>query len=221
VIPAAGETDSGRPDGRGPLTGPPILGVRRLLLVGTGALSVSMMPFWLNWLRETNPDVELRVVLTPSALRFVSADTVSAISRASVVIDSWPASDPLRPTHIDLAGWSELIVVYPATAHFVARFALGIVDTPVLLALQSFRGTVGVAPALPPRADDSIAIRRHMDTLREDPRVVVAPTTTQRSHTTGEAGSGAVAPLPVLLSMIQRHRAAIAQPAAAEGAGVS
>jgi phosphopantothenoylcysteine synthetase/decarboxylase len=197
------------PTAHDPDAGPPP-GLRRLLLVGTGALSVSMMPFWLNWLRETQPGADLRVVLTPSALRFVSAETVAAISRHEVGIDSWSATDPRQPMHIDLARWSDLLLVYPATAHFVARFALGIVDTPVLLALQSFQGTIGVAPALPPRADESIAIRRHLDTLRADPRVVVAPPATQLSHTIGEPVSGGVSPLPILMSLVQRHRAAIA-----------
>ncbi|RZQ62987.1 flavoprotein [Amycolatopsis suaedae] len=175
----------------------------RLLLAGTGALSVALLPFWLNWLRELRPDVELRVVLTKSAHRFVAAEALSALSRSEVIVDDWAAQPPGRAVHVELAQWCETVVVYPATAHFLARFALGVVDTPLLLALQAVTGTIGIAPALPPGVAGSTAMKRHLDLITADPRVVLAPTGTARSTTTGREESGSLLPLPDLLARMR------------------
>ncbi|MFJ5673602.1 peptide terminal cysteine decarboxylase LxmD [Streptomyces sp. NPDC093097] len=180
---------------------------RKVLLVGTGALSVAFLPFWLNWLEDYAPDGEIRVVLTRSARRFVSADALAAMSRQHVVIDEWNSVSAPDAPHITLARWPDVVLVHPATAHFFSRFALGVVDTPVLLALQATRALVGIAPAFPPGAECSPTLRAHLDVLAACPRVVVAPTVPARSATTGETSNGGVAPLPELMTLVtERHR---------------
>ncbi|MGW3271269.1 peptide terminal cysteine decarboxylase LxmD [Streptomyces kronopolitis] len=189
-------------------TGTPSCGqdFQKVLLVGTGALSVTFLPFWLNWLEEHIPDGEIQVVLTRSARRFVSADALTMLSRRQVVTDEWNPSSPGAP-HIALARWPDVVLVHPATAHFFSRFALGVVDTPLLLALQATRALVGIAPSFPPGAEDSPALRAHLDVLAARARVVVAPTVPAQSATTGEIADGGAAPLPELMALVEeRHR---------------
>ncbi len=176
-------------------------GFRRVLVVGTGALSVSFLPFWINWLGNTFPEMEKRVVLTRSARRFVSADAISALCARDVVTDDWNEAAPGATPHVDLARWPDLVLVHPATLHFLGRYALGLADTPLLCALQSTSALVGVAPSLPPGAQSKPVVRGHLEALRSRPGVVVAPTVPAVSASTGEREDGGAMPLSELMGL--------------------
>lgn len=193
----------------------PTLTASRLLVVVTGAASAAFAPFWVNWVRENYPDVSTRVALTRSATRFVTPATLSMLSGLPVVVDAWPESpwpQTAAPTalHVELAEWAEAIVVYPATAHFVARFALGLADTPVLLAAQITDAVIGVAPAVPPGMTVNPAFTGHLAALAARRNVVVAPTVTARSVTTGRREDGGAGPLWTALELIESRRAELA-----------
>ena len=176
-------------------------GFRRVLLVGTGALSVAFLPFWTNWLNNTFPEMEKRVVLTRSARRFVSVDAISTLCGNRVVTDDWNDAEPGTAPHVELAAWPDLVLVHPATMHFLSRYALGLTDTPLLCALQSTTALVGVAPSLPPRAQLSPVVQAHLDTLRRRPGVVVAPSVPAVSASTGEREVGCSVPLSELMGL--------------------
>ncbi|MFD8980129.1 peptide terminal cysteine decarboxylase LxmD [Streptomyces sp. NPDC059564] len=187
----------------------PDSGSRRVLVVGTGALGVAFLPFWINWLRNAHPETEIRVALTRSALRFVSADAIAVLSGREVFIDDWSEFSGVDVPHVELARWADLVLVHPATLHFVSRYALGITDTPLLLALQSTGAVVGVAPSLPPAAHKSPVVQGHLDVLRARPGVVLAPTVPAVSASTGELEDGGSAPLNELYDLCAaRARAA-------------
>lgn len=178
---------------------------RRLLLVGTGAIGVSSLPGWLGWLRESFPDMETRVVLTRQATSFVSPAALTAIGGRTVVLDSWPTEPQVAAPHVELGQWAEAIAVYPATFHFTSRFALGLADTPAMLALQCTSAPIGLAPALPPGALHSHAFQSHLAALRNRPNVVVAEPETGTSITTGRVEASTAAPLPTLLQLIEKQ----------------
>ncbi|MFF0745202.1 flavoprotein [Streptomyces sp. NPDC004111] len=188
----------------------PDSGFRRVLVVGTGALGVAFLPFWVNWLKNSFPDLDLRVALTRSAHRFVSAEAVSVLSGREVFVDDWhqppTAGAGTAVPHVELAAWPDLVLVHPATLNFVSRYALGLPDTPLLLALQSTRALVGVAPSLPPGAHKSPVAQGHLDVLRARPGVVVAPTVEAVSASTGESEDGGSAPLSELYELCVAHR---------------
>jgi phosphopantothenoylcysteine decarboxylase/phosphopantothenate--cysteine ligase len=170
------------------------------LLIGTGALSAAFLPFWLNWLRQTYPRTERRVVLTHSALRFVSRSALAAIGGCEVLIDEWPA-DEATARHVELQEWAEMTLVYPATFQFVSRFSLGLAGSPVLLAMQCMTTPIGLAPALPPGGTDSPAYREHVDRLCRRPNVVIADPHPGRSVTTGKPNANVPADFSDLLEL--------------------
>ena len=99
--------------------------------------------------------------------------------------------------------------MYPATMHFLARLALGLADTPALLALQCTQAPIGLAPALPPGGWESPALERHLQVLEQRRNVVVAPPRPGLSVTTGRNDGYAPAPFPVLLRLLDQCRAAL------------
>ncbi|MFF9351839.1 flavoprotein [Streptomyces sp. NPDC014734] len=198
--------------GREPPTAPaddPPPAPSRLLILGTGALSVAFLPFWLNWLRTAHPRTEVRLAVTRSAERFVSRAALGAILGGEVLLDAWPGTvDTPEPRldHVELAQWPDAVAVHPAGLHFVGRFAQGLADTPVLMALQCTRAVIGIAPALPPGAEAAPAYRAHLKALERYDNVLVAPPHPGRSASTGRDDASVAAPLPALLDLIARHR---------------
>jgi hypothetical protein len=183
----------------------PEVSFRRLLLVGTGALAVTHLPFWLNWANEFYPDVELRIALTRSATRFVAPDALAALAGGQVLVDDW-ATLPVRPApHVELAGWPDAILVHPAGQSFIARLALGLADSPVQLALQLTSAVIGVAPALPPGHGNGLAVGEHLTRLAADPRIVVGPTEEATSASTREVHDGGVTPVSTMFRLMQQR----------------
>jgi phosphopantothenoylcysteine decarboxylase/phosphopantothenate--cysteine ligase len=97
--------------------------------------------------RLTEANVTVDVVLTAAAAEFIRAVTFEALTGRPVLTSLW---DPGRAlAHIDLAKDPDLVIVAPATAHILARAALGMADD-VLTALLLARGgrPILAAPAM-------------------------------------------------------------------------
>jgi phosphopantothenoylcysteine synthetase/decarboxylase len=178
----------------------PITLPNRTLLVGTGAVSVAFLPFWLNWLRLAYPQAELRVVITHSAQRFVSRDALAAVGGCAVLGDEWPAGEA-SARHVELQEWAEMTLVYPATFNFISRLSLGLAGSPALLAMQCMTTPIGLAPALPPGGTHSPAYIEHSDRLRRRPNVVIADPHAGHSVTTGKMNANVPADFHTLLTL--------------------
>ncbi|HET6857726.1 MAG TPA: flavoprotein [Streptomyces sp.] len=183
---------------------------RTLLLIASGAVNSVHLPYWLTWLRKQYPEVAVKVVATRSALRFTTLQALSALTSHEAIVDAWP--DEPRPTalHIDLVEWADSVAVYPASMHYVSRAALGLADSPSLLAIHSTAAPVVIAPSLPPRVEENPVYVRHVKALEERPNVSVAPTQAAVSVTTGRKEARSSAPLWTVLAALENLREAAA-----------
>lgn len=86
----AGCRDRRRAVGPTPPGHVPELGLHRLLLVVTGSATASEVPLLVSWLTRAHPDLDLTIVLTRSARRFVTPGAPAGQSRSDVVLDEWP-----------------------------------------------------------------------------------------------------------------------------------
>ncbi|MEV7173151.1 flavoprotein [Streptomyces sp. NPDC093224] len=207
AVPAAGTAQAA--PGSAAAAPAPELGISRLLLVVTGAVAAAELPYWLGWLRSTYPSLELRIGVTASAERFVSRVTLAGHSGAEVLPDRW-AEDEVHARHVLWTEWAEAVVVAPATLHFMARLALGLADSPALLAAQCTTAPVVLLPALPPGGLHSAAYRAHHAALAARPNVAVLPPRPGLSMTTGREDAWAPAPLPDALAMVEQRRRELA-----------
>ncbi|MDX2390003.1 MULTISPECIES: flavoprotein [unclassified Streptomyces] len=189
------------------------LGFTRLLLIATGSVSAAELPSWIAWLRATHPELEIQTVLTRSAQRFVTRESLNLLTGRRTMVDAWPEEPVLRAPHVDLTAWAEAVLVHPSTFSYTARLALGLADSPSLLTAQCTAAPVAVAPALPPGGVRSHAYRRHVESLAERPNCVVVPPVPALSLTTGRTDSWAAAPLPeVLDALAALHHRLTAEP---------
>lgn len=185
----------------------PPVGMKRLLLIGTGSSNVAFLPLWINWFQVSYPDVEMRIVLTRSAQRFVTREGLSVLTNRLVFEDSWSQEPQSRKLHVELTSWPDTIAVYPAGMHFIARLAQGLADTPATMALQCTRAPIALAAALPPGGWESAAMRDHRARLADRENVVLQPPVVGLSMTTGRNDGNQPETLPNLLRSLEELRA--------------
>jgi|TARA_B110000238_G_scaffold99426_1_gene108204 phosphopantothenoylcysteine decarboxylase/phosphopantothenate--cysteine ligase len=119
---------------------------RRILLGITGGIAAYKAAELTRRLQDQGCDV--RVIMTRSATEFITPLTMQALSTHPVHLDLLNPDTESVMGHIELARWADLILIAPASANFIARFASGQGDdllTTVCLAAQC---PVAVAPAM-------------------------------------------------------------------------
>ncbi|MEU7042841.1 flavoprotein [Streptomyces varsoviensis] len=188
----------------------PAFAARRLLFVATGALGAMFLPMWLQWLRTSYSSLEIRTVVTRSALRFVTPTSVALFAKREPLVDEWTDEVESAAPHVELADWADTIIVHPATFHFTSRFALGAADTPALLALQCTTAPIALAPALPPGGLASAAYARHTEELGRRDNVTVVRPHPGVSVTTGKPDATTAAPLPEVITAVEKLRTRMA-----------
>ncbi len=182
--------------------------LRRLVVVCSGSINAAVLPWWIGWTRINAPEIELRIVVTRSAARFVSPEALAVISGHPTSLDVWPEASGGSP-HTELVAWADGFVVYPASAHFLARLALGITDTPSQLALQCTAAPIAVVPALPPGMWKSAAMRRNLAALAERENVLVIPPVPGRSWSSGRDDASIPPPFPQVVQLLRRRLVAV------------
>ncbi|MGH8581045.1 MAG: bifunctional phosphopantothenoylcysteine decarboxylase/phosphopantothenate--cysteine ligase CoaBC [Gammaproteobacteria bacterium] len=119
---------------------------KRVLVGVSGGIAAYKSADLVRRLRELG--AEVRVVMTRSACEFVRPLTFQALSGHPVLSEIFDPSAEVAMDHIALARWSEIVLVAPASANFLARLAHGFADdllTTVCLATQA---PLVVAPAM-------------------------------------------------------------------------
>jgi len=71
---------------------------------------------------------EVHVVMTADATEFITPLTLQVLSRHPVTASLYDEKSDWHPGHIELADNADLLVVAPATANVLAKFARGIAD---------------------------------------------------------------------------------------------
>jgi phosphopantothenoylcysteine decarboxylase/phosphopantothenate--cysteine ligase len=111
-------------------------------------------------------DLDVHVVMTEHATRFVSAMTFEALSGHPVFVDQFALGAESDIRHISLADAADLLLVAPATANTIGKFARGIADDALSTLFLATRAPVLVAPAMNvnmfehPAVLDNIALLR-------------------------------------------------------------
>ena len=104
-------------------------------------------------------------VMTATATRFVGPLTFEAITRRRVITDQFEPGANADIEHIALASTIDLLLVAPATANILAKFANGIADDFLSTLFIATRAPVLVAPSMNTQMFSHEAVRRNLETL--------------------------------------------------------
>jgi phosphopantothenoylcysteine decarboxylase/phosphopantothenate--cysteine ligase len=117
---------------------------KKILLGVTGSIAIYKAAEVARLLIKSGAQV--RVVMTPSAQRFVTPLTFEALTHNTVLTEateSW--SNDLN--HIDIGKWADAFVIAPATANTINKLSKGIADNLLLQTALAYGGPLLVAPA--------------------------------------------------------------------------
>ncbi|MBD5069823.1 MAG: bifunctional phosphopantothenoylcysteine decarboxylase/phosphopantothenate--cysteine ligase CoaBC [Lactobacillus sp.] len=119
---------------------------------------------------------KVRVAMTKAAQEFVTPLTFKGLTHHEVYTDLFSKHGSPVP-HIELADWSDLAVVVPATADILAKMAQGIADDFVPTALLATEVPKYVVPAMNNKMWANPATRRNVAQLKTDGVNVLEPAT--------------------------------------------
>lgn len=119
---------------------------KKILLALTGGIAAYKSAEICRELKKLG--AEVRVVMTRGACEFISPLTMQALSGNEVHTQLLNPDAEAGMGHIQLAKWPDLILVAPASANFIAKFASGIADDLLTTLLLASEATVYVAPAM-------------------------------------------------------------------------
>src|SRR5688500_4070811 len=104
--------------------------------------------------------------MTANATRFVGAMTFEALSHHPVFVDQFAIGDEGDIRHISLADAADLLLVAPATANTVGKFARGIADDALTTLFMASTAPVLIAPAMNVNMFTHPAVVENLDLLR-------------------------------------------------------
>jgi phosphopantothenoylcysteine decarboxylase/phosphopantothenate--cysteine ligase len=155
--------------------------------------------------RLVDAGVHVTPVLTDDATRFVGAVTFSALASEPVQRSLWNGADPIPHTHLGQS--ADLIVVAPATAHTIARYAAGLSDDLLMATLLATRAPVMVCPAMHTEMWEHASVRENLATLARRGVEIVPPESGRLAG--GDSGEGRLAdPAVIVARVLERLGAA-------------
>lgn len=148
---------------------------------------------------------QVKVMVTPAALKFVTALTLQTISQNKVYTEQFDLSAEYSMGHIELAKWADLIMICPCTANTVNKLANGYGDnilTTVALAKPQ-KTRLYLATAMNMEMYNNPATQVSIQTLRS--RGVVVLDSAKGEQACGDCGNGRMLEVEELVAVIKQY----------------
>ena len=144
---------------------------RRVVVGVSGSIAAYKAPFVIRLLRQAGHEV--KVVATESALRFIGAPALAAVSGQT--LSTGVFDDPAAVEHVAVGEWAELVLVAPASADLLARARAGRADDLLTATILATEAPVVLAPAMHTQMWLNPATRDNVSVLRERGLTVIEP----------------------------------------------
>ena len=160
----------------------------------TGGIAVYKACELLRLLQKRGIDVF--VVMTQNACRFVAPLTFETLSGHPVAVDTFDRPQTWEVEHIALAKRADLFLIAPATANIMGKMACGIADDMLSTTVMATRAPVLVAPAMNTGMWENAAVQQNVKTLRARGVEIVAPVSGHLAC--GDSGAGKLEDVEVI-----------------------
>ena len=159
---------------------------KHILLGVSGGIAAYKAAELLRLLRKQGAQV--KVVMTHAATQFVTPLTFQALSAQPVHCELLDADTESAMDHISLARWADILLIAPATADLVAKFAQGHADDLLSTLYLAAECPVFIAPAMNQAMWRKPAVQRNVMTLKADGVHFIGPEAGEQAC--GETGVG-------------------------------
>ncbi len=172
-----------------------VLRNKSILLGVTGGVSAYKAVDLIRRLREESASVT--VIMTEAAKKFITPLSLEIASQNRVYSDLF--SDPLA--HITLPAHADIMVIAPATANTIAKFARGIADNLLSTCLLSFTGKIVIAPSMNWRMYENPIFQENLQNLLSRGIIQIGPD--RGILACGEEGIGRMSEIPDIIETIR------------------
>lgn len=154
---------------------------KKILLGVTGSIAAYKTPELVRQLIKSG--AEVKVILTPAATDFVSALSLSTVSKNNVYTSFYNDAKTSWHNHVELGLWCDVMLVAPASANTIAKFSSGICDNFLSAVYLSCRSQVVMAPAMDVDMYKHFTTQNNIELLKRNNILFIGPAT-------GELASG-------------------------------
>ncbi|MFA6569766.1 MAG: bifunctional phosphopantothenoylcysteine decarboxylase/phosphopantothenate synthase [Bacteroidota bacterium] len=147
---------------------------------------------------------EVRVIMSPSACKFITPLTFESLTRKPVSVEMFPDSATHEGTwHIELAHWCDLMLIAPCSASTIAKIAHGICDTAlatVAIALPENKPLI-ISPAMDYSMWQNKATQKNVKILESYGAFIIEPE--EGELASGLSGPGRLPELSVIFDFLK------------------
>ncbi len=145
----------------------------------------------------------VRCAMTRAARSFITPLSLEVLSGHQVYQEEYLTGDGSgEELHMVAAKWADVVCVAPATAHTLARIALGLADDFLSTTILAFDGPLVIAPAMHSVMWQQESVTAHVDVLRRRGATVVGPAVGELAS--GDVGVGRMVEPVEIVSAIRR-----------------
>lgn len=146
---------------------------RKVLIGVCGGIAAYKVAMLVSSLAKAGATV--RVMLTQSALQFITPLSCATLSRSPAYTDAdfWQPCHG-RPLHIELGEWAEVILIAPLTANTLAKLVHGLADNLLTNTILASTCPVLLAPAMNTDMWEQVAVQNNWQQIIRQPRFHVA-----------------------------------------------
>ncbi len=144
-----------------------MLSGKRIVLGVTGGIAAYKAVFLLREYQKAG--AEVRVVMTPSATRFVGLDTFAALSGHEVAVEIFPKEEDSTEwtRHIYWGEWADLFLIAPCTGNTLAKIANGISDNMLTATVLAARCPILICPTMDGEMYDSPSVTHNLEKVQQ------------------------------------------------------
>lgn len=151
--------------------------------------------------RLKKKEIDVHVIMTESAEKFVTPLSFQSLSQNYVVTDMFAEPKSFEIQHISLAEKADLFVVAPATANIIGKIANGIADDMLTTTVMATKAPVLIAPAMNTNMYENIIVQKNISFLKSIGYEFIEPDSGRLAC--GVTGKGKLADTEKIVDMIE------------------
>lgn len=164
----------------------------------TGGIAVYKALDVISALRKK--DIEVHVIMTESASKFVNSLTFQSISQNMVVTDMFAEPKAWEIQHISLAQKADLMLVAPATANIIGKISNGIADDMLSTTIMATKAKVLIAPAMNTNMYENKIVQNNISKLKDFGYKFIEPASGRLAC--GDVGIGKLADVNTIVERV-------------------
>ena len=138
---------------------------KRIIIGITGGIAAYKTMYLIRLFKKNG--WEVRVTATNHALEFVTPLTIETLSQNRLYTNMFDVNRAMEVEHITLAEWGDALVVAPATANIIGKFAHGIADDALSTLFLAMKKPVFIAPAMNSNMLENTVVQQNIRLLQD------------------------------------------------------